>query len=313
MIQLGSDAAGSAVRARLQSASLLSDMESFKAANPGCELGDFVRWHSPRDWSEEAGLSHRMRCPGNVWAELWDQARVVPAARQRRLWDDTREAEKVLSLLTGLGPGDLAQLLLPSLLHAGLARLDEARHDLPDLEPDPALLPLLARLASLPCLPEVRHYRGQVQDPQFQERRVCALELGRALGREEARISRALSLRKKFLYDLMVAEDGEAEDAQGEMERFVSSLGRGGEVRVVGAARGPAGRLIQGMFRESQQEEWPRESGLPPPVTKQFIVRTTAARPFPYSRPGPQRMFVKLGPQGEFRVAGCFTADRQYS
>jgi Rab3 GTPase-activating protein catalytic subunit len=28
-------------------------MESFKAANPGCAIEDFVRWYSPRDWVEE--------------------------------------------------------------------------------------------------------------------------------------------------------------------------------------------------------------------------------------------------------------------
>lgn len=33
---------------------LLSDMQAFKAANPGCILEDFVRWHSPPDW-EPAG------------------------------------------------------------------------------------------------------------------------------------------------------------------------------------------------------------------------------------------------------------------
>ena len=57
MLQLGSDAEGSELRARMQSASLLSDMESFKAANPGAVLGDFVRWYSPRDWvdGEEKG------------------------------------------------------------------------------------------------------------------------------------------------------------------------------------------------------------------------------------------------------------------
>jgi hypothetical protein len=38
------------VRARLQSAQLKSDMQAFKAANPRCDLEDFVRWHSPRDW-----------------------------------------------------------------------------------------------------------------------------------------------------------------------------------------------------------------------------------------------------------------------
>jgi len=37
----------------MQSACLLSDMEAFKAANPGCVLADFVRWYSPRDWIED--------------------------------------------------------------------------------------------------------------------------------------------------------------------------------------------------------------------------------------------------------------------
>ena len=52
MLQLGDDEEASHTRARMQSAQLLSDMESFKAANPGSVLGDFVRWHSPRDWLE---------------------------------------------------------------------------------------------------------------------------------------------------------------------------------------------------------------------------------------------------------------------
>ena len=29
--------------------------QSFKAANPGCTLADFVRWHSPKDWVEDGG------------------------------------------------------------------------------------------------------------------------------------------------------------------------------------------------------------------------------------------------------------------
>ncbi len=34
----------------LNAAMLLSDIQAFKAANPGACLADFVRWHSPRDW-----------------------------------------------------------------------------------------------------------------------------------------------------------------------------------------------------------------------------------------------------------------------
>ena len=40
-------------------------------------------------------LSQRMRIPGNVWVDVWQSARPVPARRQRRLFDDTKEAEKV--------------------------------------------------------------------------------------------------------------------------------------------------------------------------------------------------------------------------
>ena len=47
------------VLARLQSAQLKSDMQAFKAANPGCCLEDFIRWHSPRDWLAGAALVGR--------------------------------------------------------------------------------------------------------------------------------------------------------------------------------------------------------------------------------------------------------------
>jgi hypothetical protein len=48
------------------------DMEAFKAANPGCVLGDFIRWHSPKDWVEDTGeISKRMADAGNYWQELW--------------------------------------------------------------------------------------------------------------------------------------------------------------------------------------------------------------------------------------------------
>ena len=48
-----------------------TDMQSFKAANPGCVLADFVRWHSPRDYSESEGLSVRMAQQGSMWLLLW--------------------------------------------------------------------------------------------------------------------------------------------------------------------------------------------------------------------------------------------------
>ncbi|KAH6944669.1 hypothetical protein HPB50_004446 [Hyalomma asiaticum] len=112
LVKLGSNPEGAVLRARMQSACLFSDMEAFKAANPGASLSDFVRWYSPRDWIaplvdqttgqviEEGHLSHRMQLPGNTWQEVWETARPTPAHRQKRLFDDTKEAEKeLLSLL----------------------------------------------------------------------------------------------------------------------------------------------------------------------------------------------------------------------
>ena len=36
-----------------------------------------------------------MEVAGNPWLEAWSNAKPVPARRQKRLFDDTREAEKV--------------------------------------------------------------------------------------------------------------------------------------------------------------------------------------------------------------------------
>lgn len=90
MLKLGP---GSELRAQMMSASLLSDMESFKAANPSGTIEDFIRWYSPRDWiedevDEEDGalmkghLSTRMLIPGNTWQMVWTTAKPVPARRQ---------------------------------------------------------------------------------------------------------------------------------------------------------------------------------------------------------------------------------------
>lgn len=37
-----------------------------------------------------------MKIPGNMWLEVWENARPVPARKQKRLFDDTKEAENVI-------------------------------------------------------------------------------------------------------------------------------------------------------------------------------------------------------------------------
>lgn len=117
---------------------LLSDMQAFKAANPGCILEDFIRWHSPPDWSyndpdEEANdsrslqdftskrgqLSSRMQKEGNLWRELWETAKPLPAVKQAPLFDEDLAVEGILNFLEEITPCELFQQLLISLLGSG--------------------------------------------------------------------------------------------------------------------------------------------------------------------------------------------------
>ncbi|KAJ1948702.1 hypothetical protein FBU59_001471 [Linderina macrospora] len=131
LIGLGTSEEGTAQRARLQCAELISDMESFKAANPNCALGDFVRWHSPRDWlvpeggqEQDGCLSPRMsEGTNNLWQQLWSQAKRVPARLQKPLFDSEMEAEKALHYLEGVPVYALFTSLLPTIFTIAYERL----------------------------------------------------------------------------------------------------------------------------------------------------------------------------------------------
>eukprot|EP01147_Barroeca_monosierra_P003966 gene3966-6424_t len=140
MINLGDSVEGTAMRAEIYvcwnnkaSLSLRSDMEAFKAANPGCELADFIRWHSPKDWvfNESIGeseLSQRMRHPDNLWQSLWKEARPVAASQQRTLFDATAEVGRALNYMEELKMADLARQLFPCLLEEIYTRLKDELH-----------------------------------------------------------------------------------------------------------------------------------------------------------------------------------------
>ncbi|KAJ1719108.1 hypothetical protein LPJ53_006068, partial [Coemansia erecta] len=134
LMSFGTSASGAKQRARLQSAELISDMESFKAANPGCILADFVRWHSPRDWivpeggsnDKDGALSIRMTSTGegeNLWQKLWSETKPVPASEQKLLFDYDMEAEKALHYLEGVPVYSLFSSLLPVLFLIAYERL----------------------------------------------------------------------------------------------------------------------------------------------------------------------------------------------
>ena len=54
LARLGDASQAEELRREKAEAALASDMAAFKAANPGCCIEDFVRWHSPKDWRPTA-------------------------------------------------------------------------------------------------------------------------------------------------------------------------------------------------------------------------------------------------------------------
>ncbi|KAK8961920.1 hypothetical protein KSP40_PGU007480 [Platanthera guangdongensis] len=113
---------------------LLSDMQAFKAANPGCVLEDFIRWHSPPDWSEmestseyndsadgegssrRGRLSKRMLKEGNLWQELWKSAKPLPAVQQTPVFDEDLAVESIFTTLEDIPPSELLEQLFVSML-----------------------------------------------------------------------------------------------------------------------------------------------------------------------------------------------------
>uniref|UniRef100_A0A3Q2EFP5 Rab3 GTPase-activating protein catalytic subunit n=1 Tax=Cyprinodon variegatus TaxID=28743 RepID=A0A3Q2EFP5_CYPVA len=246
LAKLGTSAEGTHLRARMQSACLLSDMESFKAANPGCLLEDFVRWYSPRDYVEEevvdetgqtvlrGELSARMKIPGNMWVEAWDSARVTPARRQKRLFDDTKEAEKVLHYLAMLKPADLAHHLLPCILHAAILKLkqEESLENIPSVEKS---------------LQQATSQANKLLHAANRDHKKVEDFINQLVAMETA-IAEARSLQAKFAVD-------EEEDNEGpaELKRFITSLLEEPEVEVMGAGQARIGRTIHRLFINAQR------------------------------------------------------------
>ena len=52
-----------------------------------------------------------MQITDNLWQEAWSSCKPVPARRQRRLFDETREAERLFHQLASLRPADMVQMV----------------------------------------------------------------------------------------------------------------------------------------------------------------------------------------------------------
>jgi Rab3 GTPase-activating protein catalytic subunit len=137
---LGTSKEASLLRAEIQGATVFSDMQAFKAANPMAEFADFVRWYSPNDWIIDSGVSaeelssltskasckkgavsSRMADSSNLWSKLWKKADPVPAQKQVPLFDHVKEAELALDFMKTISPlklfSEFAKIGLATALH----------------------------------------------------------------------------------------------------------------------------------------------------------------------------------------------------
>ncbi|VDL67075.1 unnamed protein product [Nippostrongylus brasiliensis] len=268
-------------RVRAQLDVLFSDMQAFKAANPMCCLEDFIRWHSPKDWIEEEGcLSERMQLPNNTWVKCWEEAMPIPVINQARLFNESKIAEEILSLLENATVQQMVEFLRPVLFDAAVVQLTDKA-----------------------CSRTASRYRKVYQDP---------------LGRRAARFL-CLSCESKWTEDAKNSIDPPSEDdlytfivsliedstSKRELvERNICSHG----VPIFGAADGPIGNVVRHML----EREDVTGGRLPRPSRRQYVLKWTVPRPTPNSRAVPQRLFASIE-EDEFRLCGAFIEDTVYT
>lgn len=145
-------------RLESQGKHLKSDMEAFKAANYGCTLIDFVRWHSPRDYCGNGILSTRMQT--GLWPEMWESARRVPISRQKPLWDCDLEAERALQWLKrNVHVFDL----VPAMLSICYKRLGQGLKEVFDFKSEVNRRPTISNYIS--TLSESLQTTGRIKEP----------------------------------------------------------------------------------------------------------------------------------------------------
>ncbi|WKY09138.1 hypothetical protein Q1695_001919 [Nippostrongylus brasiliensis] len=290
-------------RVRAQLDVLFSDMQAFKAANPMCCLEDFIRWHSPKDWIEEEGcLSERMQLPNNTWVKCWEEAMPIPVINQARLFNESKIAEEILSLLENATVQQMVEFLRPVLFDAAVVQLTDKGKCIRTLLDEERLVSSVYRA----------NRSGQRDD---------YIEALKQLKFAERLISQYSSLRSKLqiqnnaknsidppseddLYNFIIALIEDSTSKRELVERNICSHG----VPIFGAADGPIGNVVRHML----EREDVTGGRLPRPSRRQYVLKWSVPRPTPNSRAVPQRLFASIE-EDEFRLCGAFIEDTVYT
>lgn len=232
----------------------------------------------------------------NTWVQVWETAKAIPANRQKRLFDDTREAEKVLHFLDSRTTSQIAEMLLAVISHASVCRLlEEIEHfknELPNAAKTLRHLVKSVERLSRETVVNVKRYESFAQE-------MSAVELS---------ISQINSLLYKF------NPSGETDDA---LSAPMASLYAGNEISVDKESK--IAKRMLAMFTEAQKlsnmdlieqgvESQAENTVFPQAAEREYVLRASAVRPKSYSAKCPQFMRAILS-KNEFRLCGAFSQD----
>lgn len=333
MSQLGSSQEASTLRMRMQLPTLVCDMEAFKAANPKGQLEDFVRWYSPRDYDEsEGGLSQRMKHEGNIWSKSWNEAKPVPASKQKRLFDFTKEAEKVLHYFTSFSLESLIQHFMPILIHSALSLIIQERDALGfDDEQLSINCPKLSNSSYDSVLSYIRRIEAKLLVMKSLK---VKLQLAHELLMSQQEGNKLLPSIASTTTSLPMGSISRKENNEShsfdweKVKSFVLKLASEPEVNLKDGSNGYFSQLITTLFNLSLHSSNDlmetteqgtstsmienNKSYLKSLSAKEFILRVTLARPGLHSKPLPQRLYCLLTAT-DFRLAGTFSEDTSFA
>ncbi|GMT07321.1 hypothetical protein PENTCL1PPCAC_29495 [Pristionchus entomophagus] len=290
-----------AERTEAQLGLLRSDMQAFKAANPGCDLIDFIRWHSPKDFDEETGeLSDRMRIKDNAWERCWREATPLPAIHQQPHFNEATVAEGILSVFEHATVAQVADWILPILFHQTTLQLINEDGQV-ILEGEGATMcSLISRATRDAGQPAKQSYYKALHHIRKYER------LAHFHGHLWKTFWRQQFLRKKKEEDeirRLVREIMKESD----IERTVDAMFRTG-VRLPGAASHFLGEIIAGDFQGQNGLLQKNQT----PLRKSYVLYWNAPVPSPSSRIQPQRIFANIEYENH-RICSATTNDVVFS
>lgn len=339
MTMMGTTKEAAQKRLEMQTLGLRSDMMAFKAANPGCVIADFVRWHSPRDWianadgGEEAAcslgtvespaedsstwgghLSERMLSPDNIWHKTWKDAQPRPVSKQRVLFDCAKEAEQALQYLERVEPRQVIWQLLAPLLEGAYTVLSEeiAMHSAFD-DPDCAMGTAMEELRKLCCNFGNNFDADCKQIERIVKQLLCVESL---LAQMESLLNIIDRINDELEEPHRIAEVAQQQLAArliDQREHLILTK----EERIIAAQMfqidesALPGRKGAKVKRSTSVEAFDDGIGDSIKTTREFLFRLVSARPSRTSRSTAHRMYCYLS-EDCFRVSGAISTDELF-